>query len=153
MAETGDRNEGDIEAELRPYVDRSLAPHAWRGSAIRARNAARWCEARAEPLPRLDGDALLARTEARIVAFWRGDHDADALPARWPLSDAHRAAMAGRPPLRSLHRPAGYRECRLYLRYGYEDIGLPPSAAPVQSRSTRQARGERKGVLRCPLSP
>ena len=95
MAQTGDRNEGDIEAELRPYVNRSLAPHAWRGSAIRARNAARWREARAEPLPRLDGDALLARTEARILTFWQGDRAEDAAPARWPLSDAQREAIRG----------------------------------------------------------
>ena len=83
----------EIAPELRPYVDRSLARHAWRSSAIRARNAARWREARAQPLERLDAEALLARTEARILAFWRGDRDEDAAPASWPLNDAQRAAI------------------------------------------------------------
>ena len=105
-----ERHWSEIEPELRPYVDRSLARHAWRSSAIRARNAARWREARAQPLERLDAEALLARTEARILAFWRGDRDEDAAPASWPLNDAQRAAIRraalqgparrGRPPTR-----------------------------------------------------
>ena len=85
----------EIEPELRPDVDRSLAPHARRRCALEARNAARWRSLRSEPLLRLGGDALLARTEARILAFWRGDRDEDAPPAVWPLNDAQRDAVRG----------------------------------------------------------
>ena len=84
-----------IEAQLRPYVDRSLAPHAWRHSALEARNGARWREAREEALVRLGAEALLARTETRMLAFWRGNHSADVAPAAWPFNDAQRAAIRG----------------------------------------------------------
>ena len=140
MAETGDRNEGDIEAELRPYVDRSLAAHAWRGSAIRARNAARWCEARAEPLPRLDGDALLARTEARILAFWRGDREEHALPARWPLNEAQREAIRGATSATSgaqrLRAVADILEASAYFDW------FASNAALEEQRALDEAKGE-----------
>ena len=46
-------------------------------------------------LPRLDGEALLARTQARIGAFWRGDRSDDAPLPAWPFNDAQREAVRG----------------------------------------------------------
>ena len=54
---------------------------------------ARWRVWRSEPAPRLDGEALLARTEQRLHAFCRGDRCRYDATVRWPMTQAQREAV------------------------------------------------------------
>ena len=107
MAQTGDRNEGDIEAELRPYVDRSLAPHAWRGSAIRARRAR-------EAMPRASR-ARSRRCDSAVMRCLRAPRRAlprsgaaTTMPMRCPRAgrSATRSARQSEAPLALAPRPS-----------------------------------------------
>ena len=87
--EERDRVREEIEPELAPYVDRS------RPAAFRRRDAieARWRAWRSEPAPRLDGEAVLARTEQRLHAFCQGDRYGYDATVRWPMTEAQREAV------------------------------------------------------------
>ena len=87
--EERDRIREEIEPELGPYVDWSKPVHSRRPDAIEAR----WRAWRSEPAPRLDGEALLARTEQRLHAFCQGDRHGYDATVRWPMTEAQREAV------------------------------------------------------------
>ena len=79
----------EIEPELGRFVERSKRTCFSRIDTIEAR----WRAWRSEPIPRLDGDALLARTEQRLHAFCQGDRYGYDASVRWPMTEAQREAM------------------------------------------------------------
>ena len=84
-----DRIREEIEPELGRFVERNKRTRFSRIDTIEAR----WRAWRSEPIPRLDGDALLARTEQRLRAFCQGDRHGYDASVRWPMTEAQREAM------------------------------------------------------------
>ena len=84
-----DRIREEIEPELGRFVERSKRTRFSRLDTIEAR----WRASRSEPIPRLNGDALLARTEQRLHAFCQGDRYGYDASVRWPMTEAQRDAI------------------------------------------------------------
>ena len=84
-----DRIREEIKPELGRFVERSKRTRFSRLDAIEAR----WRASRSEPIPQLNGDALLARTEQRLHAFCQGDPYGYDASVRWPMTEAQRDAI------------------------------------------------------------
>ena len=85
----GGRIREESEPEPAPFVDRSERAGFSRIDTVEAR----WRAWRSEPTPRLDGAALLARTEQRLHAFCQGDRYGYDASVRWPMTQAQREAV------------------------------------------------------------
>ena len=101
-----DRIREEIGPELGRFVERSKRTGFSHITTIKAR----WRAWRSEPIPRLDGDALLARTEPRLHAFCQGDRYGYDASVRWPMTEAQREAVREAGEARTRRRaPACHR--------------------------------------------